>query len=446
MFKKSQTLINLLIIASIAIFIYFLSIRLQSKTFFLVFFGVGVFILSFLNTDFALLFLVFSMLFSPEFKFGSIGPRDIIIRLDDLFLIVIFLGWLAKMAINKLPLFKKNPLNVPIAIYISVYIFSTLLGIFLGYSTFKNSIFYLLKYFEYFLLYFMVINEIKDKKRIKFFIFCILFVSFIVSLYAIRQRFLGIERVSAPFEEKESEPNTLGGYLLLNIFLLLSIFLNIDNIRLKIISLIFLIPEFFALLYTLSRGSWFGFVLGYIVLFFLTKKNKAIVLFFGLFAIVFYSVIFPASVIERINYTFSPQTERKILGKSIRIDESFAARIDSWDYTFKILNKTPIFGRGAGGARAVIDNQYARILVEIGVVGFFAFFILIFRLFSVYFSILNNFKENDFIFSISCGLTCTLFAFLGHFLSSETFIIIRVMEPFWFLNGLIVKLKELNGD
>ena len=72
--------------------------------------------------------------------------------------------------------------------------------------------FFLLKYFEYFIIYFIAVNHLRGKKQIERFLFTILVVCFVVCIVAVSQVPIG-GRVSAPFEGSEGEPNTLGGYL-----------------------------------------------------------------------------------------------------------------------------------------------------------------------------------------------------------------------------------------
>ena len=91
--------------------------------------GVAVFLFAVFKTNFALGILIFSMLLSPEFSAGAITGRQVILRAEDIFLIVIFLGWMARMAINKeIGLIKRTALNQPIIIYSAICLVATLLG------------------------------------------------------------------------------------------------------------------------------------------------------------------------------------------------------------------------------------------------------------------------------------------------------------------------------
>ena len=192
-----------------------------------------IFLVALFNTDIALIILIFSMLLSPELILGDVIGRSIVLRLDDIFIFLIFFGWISKMAIKKeLGFLRVSPLNKLIQIYFFVYVVATLVGIIRGFITFKSSIFYLIKYFEYFLVYFMVVNCLKDKKQIKRFIFYVIIVASLTCVYAWYERFLGLGRVSAPFEGKGGEANTLGGYLLLIMMICTGLLLNLKSLNL----------------------------------------------------------------------------------------------------------------------------------------------------------------------------------------------------------------------
>jgi hypothetical protein len=117
-------------------------------------------VFSFLYPKTSLGLLVFSMLLSPKLGFGSVtSNREAVLRYDDVLLVIMFFSWFARMAIIKGKAFiTHTPLQAPILIYTSVYILSTALGIMRGNLDPKPASFYLLKYIEYFFLYFMTVN------------------------------------------------------------------------------------------------------------------------------------------------------------------------------------------------------------------------------------------------------------------------------------------------
>ena len=82
-----------------------------------------IFTVSFINIEWGLYILIFSMLLSPEFMTGdtdgaSLG-RGVTLRLEDFLLAVIGFSWFARNAVDKeLGLFLKTPLNKAILFYI----------------------------------------------------------------------------------------------------------------------------------------------------------------------------------------------------------------------------------------------------------------------------------------------------------------------------------------
>ncbi len=185
--------------------------------------GIVVFLLAFFRTAVAIYFLIFAMLLSPEISFGAIseagvsGGRSVVIRLDDLFMMLIVFGWFTKAAVDKeVGLITKSPLNGKIYIYSAAFTFSTLAGVLYGDVDGKLGFFNVLKYLEYYILYFMIMNNLDTEKRARGFIKAALITNLIISIYAISQIPSGA-RVSAPFEGEGGEPNTLGPRFCVNL-------------------------------------------------------------------------------------------------------------------------------------------------------------------------------------------------------------------------------------
>src|SRR5207244_12899957 len=80
-----------------------------------------VFLVVFVKTGLGLYLVIFSMLLSPEITTGSGGlaeGRHVVIRTEDLILLVVAFSWLARTAVNKeLGLTLKTRLNRPGAWY-----------------------------------------------------------------------------------------------------------------------------------------------------------------------------------------------------------------------------------------------------------------------------------------------------------------------------------------
>ena len=94
-----------------------------------------IFLISFLNIEWGLYILIFSMLLSPEFMAGDTTGgslnRGVTLRLEDFLLAVIGLSWFAKNAINKeLGLFLKTPSSSQISLIFYSVISTSLFSFF----------------------------------------------------------------------------------------------------------------------------------------------------------------------------------------------------------------------------------------------------------------------------------------------------------------------------
>jgi O-antigen ligase len=92
-----------------------------------------------------------------------------------------------------------------------------------------------------------------------------------------------------------------------------------------------------------------------------------------------------------------------------------------------------------------MDAQYPKILAETGIVGLLAFAWLVYALFRVGASTWQN-AQDDLLRGLSVGLIAGLVGLLVHAIGANTFIIVRIMEPFWFLTGIVIALSQMNDE
>jgi O-antigen ligase len=83
--------------------------------------------------------------------------------------------------------------------------------------------------------------------------------------------------------------------------------------------------------------------------------------------------------------------------------------------------------------------------VETGILGLLAFGWLIYALFKVVLSTWRD-QQDDLLCGLSLGLLAGLVGLLVHAIGANTFIIVRIMEPFWFLTGIIIALFHMNNE
>ncbi|MDD2689807.1 MAG: hypothetical protein PHT41_06640, partial [Candidatus Omnitrophica bacterium] len=98
-----------------------------------------------------------------------------------------------------------------------------------------------------------------------------------------------------------------------------------------------------------------------------------------------------------------------------------------------------------GVGRYFIDGQIFLTLCEVGLLGLIFFIWVLVRLFrearKVFYTALV--KNDDFAKGLSVGFLSGFVGLLFHSLSANTFIIIRIMEPFWFMAAILICLPQL---
>jgi len=409
-----------------------------------------VFVCTFIWPEAGLYVVIFSMLLSPEIIAGDVGGkatlgRGLTLRLEDFLLLFIGLSWFARTAVDKgKGLFRKTPLNQPIAAYILACFLATLWGKFTGNVEGKSGFFFVLKYFEYMIVFFMVVNYVDTADQAKRLLFCLFLTCFIVSVYGLTQ-IPGGGRVSAPFEGEVGEPNTFGGYLVFMGAVAAALMDHLKDMRVRLGLALLMVVLLTSLLYTQSRASYLAVIPAYLVVSLLSRRRFYLIA--GLIIVLVLSpMLLPRVAKERMAGTFTQpvQTGQIQFGK-LRLDTSSSARIIGYKEALSAWRRNPILGFGVTGHH-FIDAQYPRILVETGIIGMLAFSWLIYVLFQVGLGTLRDNHDDLLIRGLAVGLIAGLVGLLVHAIGANTFIIVRIMEPFWFLTGIVIALSQMNDE
>ncbi|MCD6308187.1 MAG: O-antigen ligase family protein [Candidatus Latescibacteria bacterium] len=420
--------------------------------------AVVLFAVGFLSPKVSLYILIFSMLLSPE-----IGARDMssgkgfTIRFEDLLLIIMGFAWIARSAVHKeigLALFTR--LNRPIFLYTLACIVSTAWGVINGFvNSPLTGLMFVMKYIEYFIIFFITMNNVDSKAQLRK-ILGAMFITFIIILiYGFMQIPMG-NRISTPFEGKDLEPNSLGGYIVIMMSLSLALFTSLEKSYKKFSMGVLCFLSFIALLYTLSRSSWLAMGVMYIGMLFFTKRRIPLVL--ALVAgLVIAPFTLPSIVLERIMYTFRGEREGPMFteqempfvfeGKigTPTYDSSTTARLDSMHQAMSDFMKHPILGYGITG-HMFLDAQYHRVLVETGIIGMAAFIYLLWMTGSQLLKIRKQYGHDILYHTLSVGTFCAFLGLLAHAVGTNSFIIVRLMEPFWCLVALNLSIPYIEGD
>ncbi|GMU91929.1 MAG: hypothetical protein AMXMBFR4_09870 [Candidatus Hydrogenedentota bacterium] len=408
-----------------------------------------IFGLTVLRVDLGVFFLVVAMLLSPEIDAGKvgIGNRALNVRYNDGLIIVVFIGVLVKCAFEGRPsLWLPNPVNPGIVLYYGVCLLSTMYAYQRSLPLFdsQESFFTLLKMAEFYMIFVLVGNAIRSYRQIRQQLVVFFVVAAIVSCYALYTRFFtGMERVSAPFEQGGTEPNTLGGYLVLVMCVAAGLYTQARSARARFWTLGMALLAFLPFLFTLSRASYLAFLAGILALG-LAARNYVIIACMAL-VLVLSPVIMPEDVKDRVNYTFQRGSGQEVrigaMDTGLQVDKSTHERIYVWQKVWYNLHVWPWLGGGVSWDR-VLDSQYARVIIETGLFGLGAFLFLQFRL-------LKTARESYrwtrswMVRGVGVGVFAATIALVVHSLGTVSFLIVRIMEPYWFLVALSVIGRSL---
>jgi O-antigen ligase len=238
------------------------------------------------------------------------------------------------------------------------------------------------------------------------------------------------------------EPNTFGGYLVFMICIVMGLLQASNSFRNQLIYGFLLLLYAIPLFYTQSRSSYLAAIPAVLSFVWLSKKKQWIfplVLLMGLAL----PYITPRLAKERVAYTFTQGVNRKdsveLFG--VKLDTSSSARLLGWQEAARDWLKHPVLGFGVTGYRFV-DAQYIRTISETGFLGFFFFVLLLFIIFKNARRAIAD-TEDPFHHGLAMGFLAGFIGLLFHAIGANTFIIVRIMEPFWFLAGIVMMLEGI---
>jgi O-antigen ligase len=154
----------------------------------------------------------------------------------------------------------------------------------------------------------------------------------------------------------------------------------------------------------------------------------------------------PQSVKDRILYTVNQGAtgHHRVQVGNVRLDSSTSARLQSWEEAITDWAASPIWGYGITGY-IFLDAQYPKVLAETGLVGAITFAALILAIYRQAYALYRR-TEDELYSGLAIGLLAGLTGLLIHAVGANTFIIVRIMEPFWLLAGLVVSAAKLEPE
>jgi O-antigen ligase len=353
-----------------------------------------------------------------------------------------FLAWIIKMIIKKIKSEEISFVAVPFSNAIWL-LFAAILISFIGTYDFQQSLEGLEDYLIVILLFYTVVNNVKDLETVKkMFGFGVLSI-ILSSLYGVFYQYLyqGISRIDSTFMALD-----FGALLLMySIFVMTYLFFAENSLKFKYLSASALILLLVTLILNKSRGAWLGFAGGSFMTFWLHKKKLIPIFLIALIVIV---LLAPAAIQDRIISITDIENNRSNLG-----------RIALWKGALMMFKDNPVNGVGSNNfekiylksykqpnttASSHAHNTYLNFLAETGIIGFSALIYLFFSI-SKYLFLAYQKLEDEFskLFVLS-----VFSSFLGTFviqgMTESNFSKSVVGRTLWFLIALAVIIVQIN--
>ncbi|MFH1822302.1 MAG: O-antigen ligase family protein [Patescibacteria group bacterium] len=353
---------------------------------------------------FVLAILTLPLVYSNFFLYPTIGLKSFLFRVIIEIALLIYLVLIIK---NKEYLPKKNIIILSFLFFLIISFTSSVIN-----SGFYNSFFSsfermegLINYLHLFIFLIILTSVFNNKKDWLLFFRWSLFISLLVSLYAIFQKFnfsfvlnLGASRLDSAL----GNPSFLASYLLFNVFLGLYIINKVKG-------------KFNKFLYSLIT------LVNLIVIYFTGTKGVFLALAFVFFIYIIYAIIkyqgykkvIPALLILIITISslyilISKKDELKEMWQSTSVKN----RLLVWQISLEAFKEKPIFGWGEGNFDVAYNKYYSpelkelffdhahNIIIDMGVkFGILGIAAYLFILYTIFKSLKKGFKENKIIIS-----------------------------------------------
>ena len=448
-----------LIAIFLGLLIGWLSVFLSTSSFIIIL-AFLTFAAGFVDAKFGILLLIIALPLSPEIvltplpglvQSSNAGVMLVTLNFGDVVLLAVFLGWLARMCLHHKMSLIRTPLNRLLLLYLLVAVLS-LFGAFftLPLGQFKICLLYLLKLAEVFMVFFIVVNNVKRVGQVEMYLGVFILVAFIVSLVGLIKYFGGYDiAMRAMFDSRMG----FGGYL--TIFLAINICLLFDKIsQEKKILLVFLSFLFlFCLVLTQKRAVYLGLA-GAIVFLGIYKDRR--ILKYALFSLPlililgyqsFLSVFretftVAAGGVTRIGLTSYPWYIKFLEGIPISI--SIIHRFLRWGTSLQAFFSNPLLGSGFWSSSfkgfGLAHNIYLQVLAEMGLLGLLILFLVIRTVIRESFRLFKT-ENNILIRNFACGFLAGFVGILIQGFFEQSLYIFQMMANVWVMVGLIMIVR-----
>jgi O-antigen ligase len=234
--------------------------------------------------------------------------------------------------------------------------------------------------------------------------------------------------------------NILGGYLMYQLILLTSLWLQPPVGRIAVLGLVATaIPVGYALMSTASRSSIAGLLAGCTLLGAWVNRWLWLVMA----ALI---LLAPLYLPPDVRY-FLQLAGSELTG---RVRWNLATRLEEWQVDWAVIGQRPLLGLGLSmrppspmsGQPGPVDNEYLKIGLETGLLGLLVFAWLVIRVGHTAHGIYRR-STDPSLKALATGYGAGLVALLIHGLTATSFTAVRTAEVFWFTTGLLIAADRL---
>ena len=412
------------------------------------------------------LVLVALLIFTP-LAFGTVQVWSISVM--HLATIIMLALWFLKMNAQGRFRLIRTPLDLPILAFGAIAAVSTATSVY-----FYESKVELLKILNYILLYYIVVNNIKDFKQIKRVITILIVIGCGLAVYGLYNYLNGIERIYG-LEKKAYvgnltatyvNSNSMSAYLELTIPLTIGLFLSglLASRREhgRSITTFILPPAILimtaALIFTRSRDGWISFFASifFLTLLLLRIRHKTPKTLTRIVMIALVTLIILGTAGSMSLYRAVKDKSAASLSNPFR-KVPFESRIDVYRGTLQMIADRPLLGVGPGNFPVVYPryrdkkqiifmnethNDYLQFASEMGIFSLAAFLVLLFLYLKYAIKYLVS-SKNMYLTGLALGCMVSIAAVALHGLMDFPFQIPANALTFWVILGLTVSIGRV---
>jgi O-antigen ligase len=350
------------------------------------------------------------------------------LSLKNISIFLLMIGWVFAVKAQS-SLYNRNTINVYMVLLGFFIITSNIVEV-LSYDNFSNikqyrvlmSQFVELKNFiNPWIFFVLLVHIIQTKKECKNAMVGIMILLLLTAATGVIDQFtsinLGTQKQHIAYEGRSAgfaEANQYGAFLVLILPITMSYMLLTKEFKSKLPYAAVFIIGIIGLISTVSRGAFIGFIIATIFFFIISIKldlirfTRMFVLLISLvpvIGIITYSAL-PSSVKEAFTYKVieKADTSKHNINPYRKENKSFlevytSGRTEKWAESLAGFSESPIWGRGNYTVKKVLElqphNDYLKILVKYGIIGFILYIMLYLRIFRKLYSCIKNATEYE---------------------------------------------------